>query len=144
MRTPTTTFLAGQTRLTQAVINRQWWLQLYSTIETSIGTQIVKTQRPGKLMYQNSYMSIEMCFQNISQRECHYRNRMTMLLTSWKCYDLAKRLSHYLYFFSFLFFFFFFGLITTRWSVEKYHVTLSQCHNGHVTMSQSQCVTWLE
>jgi len=30
----------------------------------------------------------------------------------------------------FLFFFFFFGLTTTRWSVGKYHMTLSQCHIG--------------
>ena len=29
--------------MTQAVINRQWWLQLYSTIETNMGTQIAKT-----------------------------------------------------------------------------------------------------
>ena len=29
---------------------------------------IVKIQRPGRLMCQNSYMSMEMCFQNISQR----------------------------------------------------------------------------
>jgi len=42
-----------------------------------------------------------------------------------KCYDLAKRLSHYLYFF---FFSFLIGLTTTRWSVGKYHVILSQCH----------------
>jgi len=49
------------------------------------------------------------------------------------CYDLAKWLSHYLYFFSFSFL----RLTTTRWSAGKYHVTLSQCHNGvmdgHVT-----------
>jgi len=54
------------------------------------------------------------------------------------CHDLAKWLSHYLYFFLFLFLFFsFLGLTTTRWSVGKYDVTLSQCHNGmmdgHVT-----------
>jgi len=68
-----------------------------------------------------------------------------------ECHDLAKRLSHYLYFFSFLFFFFFFGLTTTRWSVGKYHMTLSQCHNGVTDghrwsrhKSQSQGVTWLE
>jgi len=41
------------------------------------------------------------------------------------CHDLANWLSHYLYFFSFLFLF-----TTTRWSAGKYHVTLSQCHNG--------------
>jgi len=41
------------------------------------------------------------------------------------CHDLANWLSHYLYFFSFLFLF-----TTTRWSTGKYHVTLSQCHNG--------------
>ena len=64
-----------------------------------------------------------------------------------ECHDLAKRLSHYLYFFSFLFFFFFFGLTTTRWSVGKYHVTLSQCHIGDgwsrmsCHKSQSQGVT---
>jgi len=45
------------------------------------------------------------------------------------CHDLAKWLSHYLYFFSFLFFFFSFGLTTTRWSMGKYHMTLSHCHN---------------
>ena len=44
--------------------------------------------------------------------------------------------------FIFLFFFFFFsflGLTTTKWSMGKYHVTLSQCHNGvidgHVTVT---------
>jgi len=49
------------------------------------------------------------------------------------CHDLAKWLSHYLYFF----FFSFLGLTTTRWSVGKYDVTSSQYHNGmmdgHVT-----------
>jgi len=67
------------------------------------------------------------------------------------CHDLAKQLSHYLYFFSFLI-----GLTTIRWSMEKYHVTLSQCHNvtivwwmvtyGHVTVTVTEChmtrVTW--
>jgi len=37
------------------------------------------------------------------------------------CYDLANRLSHYLYFFSFSFLI---GLTTTRWSVGKYHVVM--------------------
>ena len=78
-----------------------------------------------------------------------------VILRAWtsfpRCHDLAKRLSHYLYFFSFLFFFFFFGLTTTRWGVGKYHVTLSQYHNGVTDghgwsrhKSQSQGVTWLE
>ena len=44
------------------------------------------------------------------------------------CHDLANWLSHYLYFFSFFSFLFLFT--TTRWSTGKYHVTLSQCHNG--------------
>ena len=30
-------------------------------------------------MYQNGYISIEMCFQNTSQRECHYRNHTTIV-----------------------------------------------------------------
>jgi len=47
--------------------------------------------------------------------------------TSLFCHDLAKQLSHYLYFF---FFSFLFRLTTTKWSMGKYHVTLSQCHNG--------------
>ena len=46
---------------------------------------------------------------------------------------MAKLLSIFL----FLFFSFLIGLTTTRWSVGKYHMTLSQCHNGvtdgHVT-----------
>jgi len=61
-----------------------------------------------------------------------------------ECHDLAKWLSHYLYFFSFLI-----GLTTTRWSVGKYHVTLSQCHNGVMECHRSQItvchmtrVTW--
>ena len=45
-----------------------------------------------------------------------------------KCYDLANWLSHCLYFFSFLFF----SYWTCNYKMEhgKYHVTLSQCHNG--------------
>jgi len=41
------------------------------------------------------------------------------------CYDLAKQLSHYLYFFSFFFFFFFFlfGLTTQERSTEKCYIT---------------------
>jgi len=44
----------------------------------------MKTRRSRKLMCQNGYISMETCFQNISQRECYYGNRTTMLLTSWK------------------------------------------------------------
>jgi len=44
-------------------------------------TQIAKTQRPRRLMYQNGYMSMGMCFQRISQREYQYGNCMTMQLT---------------------------------------------------------------
>jgi len=50
-------------------------------------------------------------------------------LAKGRCHDLANRLSHYLYFFSFLFFSFLIRLTTTRWSMGKYHMTLSQCHN---------------
>ena len=58
-----------------------------------------------------------------------------------------------LFIFLFLFFFFSF-LITTRWSVGKYHMTLSRCHNsvtdGHiwsrhrsqVTVCHMTKVTW--
>jgi len=55
-----------------------------------------------------------------------------------------------LFIFLFLFFSFLIGLTTTRWSVGKYHVTLSQCHNGgtdgQVTVTVTVChmtrVTW--
>ena len=56
-----------------------------------MGTQIIKTQKPGRLMYQNGYMSIEMYFQSISQRECHYRNYTTMLLTLWKAQSFSSQ-----------------------------------------------------
>ena len=63
------------------------------------------------------------------------------------CHDLAKWLSHYLFFFFFFFFFSFRGLTTTKWSAGRYHVTLSQCHNWcdrwSCHRSQSQGVTWL-
>jgi len=63
-----------------------------------MGTQIIKTQRPGKLMCQNGYMSMGMCFQNINQRECYYGNHMTMLLTLWKAqsFPSQQRSIHYL------------------------------------------------
>ena len=51
------------------------------------------------------------------------------------CHDLAKRLSYYLYFFFFSF------LTTTRWSVGKYYVTLSQCHNLCDRLSHMVTVT---
>ena len=41
-----------------------------------MGTQIAKIQRPGRLMCQNCYMSMRMCFQRISQR-----------MPIWKPYD---------------------------------------------------------
>ena len=69
-----------------------------------------------------------------------------LLYMSWLG-KMAKSLSIFL----FLFFSFLIGLTTTRWSMGKYHVTLSQCHNGVTDghrwschRSQSQCVTWLE
>jgi len=49
------------------------------------------------------------------------------------CHDLAKWLSYYLYIYIYIFL----GLTTTRWSVGKYDVTLSQWHDGmmdgHIT-----------
>jgi len=59
---------------------------------------IVKIQRPGRLMCQNSYMSMEMCFQNISQRECYYRNCITMLLTLWKVQSFLSQQRSIYYF----------------------------------------------
>jgi len=41
-------------------------------------------------------------------------------------YDLAKQLSHFLFFFCFLFFYLVRSLL--RWSVGKYHVTVTQSH----------------
>ena len=71
-----------------------------------------------------------------------------MMNGSWTlvCHDLAKRLSHYLYFFSFLFLF----LWTYNYKVEcgkvsRDFVTMSQLVWRMVTsQSQSQGVTWLE
>ena len=71
-----------------------------------------------------------------------------MMNGSWTlvCHDLAKRLSHYLYFFSFLFLF----LWTYNYKgecgkVSRDFVTMSQLVWRMVTsQSQSQGVTWLE
>ena len=52
---------------------------------------------------------------------------------SW--HDLAKQLSHYLYFFSFLFLF---GLTTQESNIEKYHMSNVTCHS-HMAGSD---VTW--
>jgi len=56
------------------------------------------------------------------------------------CYDLAKQLSHYLYFFSFIFLF---GFITQGGSIEKYYMT-NVTHYGHMSgchsvMSHNEC-----
>jgi len=54
------------------------------------------------------------------------------------CYDLAKWLSHYLYFFSFLFFFFFFLFRLTNTRKECRKVLCNKCHisQSHVRMLQ--------
>jgi len=46
------------------------------------------------------------------------------------CYDLAKRLSYYLYFFSFLFLFFYLGLTTQK---EVRESIMSQVSHSHIT-----------
>jgi len=61
--------------------------------------------------------------------KCYYYKKKEHVKSEYRCHDLAKRLSHYLYFFFFFFFSFLIGLTTTRWSMGKYHVTLSQSHN---------------
>jgi len=52
------------------------------------------------------------------------------------CHDLAKRLSHYLYFFSFLFLFFYLGLTTQKEVRESVTSQVSHSH-GHMTGSCS-------
>ena len=52
------------------------------------------------------------------------------------CHDLAKWLSHYLYFFSFLFLFFYLGLTTQREVRESITSQVSHSH-GHMTGSHS-------
>jgi len=52
------------------------------------------------------------------------------------CYDLAKWLSYYLYFFSFLFLFFYLGLTTQKEVQESVMSQVSQSHS-HMTGSHS-------
>ena len=53
------------------------------------------------------------------------------------CHDLAKRLSHYLYFFSFLFFFFFFFFILGLLHRRKCgKVSRHKCHTNTVTSQE--------
>ena len=54
----------------------------------------------------------------------------------WKCHDLVKWLSHYLYFFSFLFFYL--GLTTQR---KVWESVMSQVSHGHGHMTGSHSVT---
>jgi len=54
------------------------------------------------------------------------------------CHDLAKRLSHYLYFFSFSFLFFYLGLTTQR---EVWESVTSQVSHSHGHMTESHSVT---
>ena len=63
----------------------------------------------------------------------HVLERDPVLVRPRGCHDLAKQLSHYLYFFSFLFFFLFlFGFTTQGGSIEKCHMT-NITHHGHMT-----------
>ena len=52
------------------------------------------------------------------------------------CHDLAKWLSHYLYFFSFLFFFFYLRLTTQKGVQESVTSQVSHSHN-HMTGSHN-------
>ena len=56
-----------------------------------------------------------------------------------QCHNLAKWLSHYLYFFSFLFLFFYLGLTIQKGVWES--VTQSQSHDRKVTVSHQYDVT---
>jgi len=59
----------------------------------------------------------------------HTQGRLTLCLL--KCLAVITwQNSKVIIYISFLFFLFFFGLTTTRCSVGKYHMTLSQYHNG--------------
>ena len=55
------------------------------------------------------------------------------------CHDLAKWLSHYLYFFSLLFFS---GLTIQGWSARKYHMTKHHRVTGHSQVMSHDQVTW--
>ena len=54
------------------------------------------------------------------------------------CHDLAKQLSHYLYFFPFLFLFFYLGLTTQK---EVQESVMSQVSHGHNHMTESHSIT---
>jgi len=55
-----------------------------------------------------------------------------------QCHDLAKQLSHYLYFFSFLFLFFYLGLTTQK---EVQESVMSQVSHKHSHMTGSHSIT---
>jgi len=61
---------------------------------------------------------------------------LDLLLYVWLYHDLAKQLSHYLYFFSFLFLFFYLGLTTQKEVWESIMLQVSHSH-GHMTGSHS-------
>ena len=69
------------------------------------------------------------------------------------CMSWLGKTAKLLFIFLFLFFSFLIGLITTRWSTGKYHMTLSQCHKflcdgwsqmvtSHITVCHMTRVTW--
>jgi len=65
-----------------------------------------------------------------------YLELVDEISSSARCHDLAKRLSHYLYFFSFSFLFFYLGLTTQREVWESVTSQVSHSH-GHMTGSHS-------
>ena len=64
--------------------------------------------------------------------DLHERVSVTMIWMPglWTSLSWLGKTAKSLFIFLFLFFSFLIGLTTTRWSTGKYHVTLSQCHNG--------------
>jgi len=61
---------------------------------------------------------------------------LSVILYQANCYDLAKWLSQYLYFFSFR--------LLLRWSMGKYHMTVTEsqrCDSGHVMVISHKKVT---
>jgi len=61
-----------------------------------------------------------------------------IVLLNTTCHDLAKWLSHYLYFFSFLFLFFYLGLTTQK---EVQESVMSQVSHSHSHMTGSHSIT---
>jgi len=93
------------------------------------------------IVYLDDILIFETCLKKHRQlvKEVLKRLQFNDFYTKAKCHDLAKQLSHFLFFFCFVLFYLVRSLL--RWSIGKYHVTVTKSDIGHISVMSHKVTT---